>query len=235
MNVTSFMAVHAIAFQFARSDWEYVFNTFSFCYSVGYLFVTSSTGTINANLLGLGADLCFNASVQVDEVEAPGPPFTNGEFTAFGATRPGVLRAQPSMHVVVNLGTLGPVRFVDSSFWGSFRRHRVHGGRRTAGLHCLHLRERDQAPGEWKGVPALSATAGQLLVEGCQFQQKKSAQIYLGPGVSKALITGNIVAGQLSIMNLAGSGPNIVIANNAPDAAKDEDDEEDDETDSEEN
>ena len=54
---------HGRSFVFARSDWEYVFNTFSFGYAIGYHFVASEAGAMNGNLVGIGADLAVNASV----------------------------------------------------------------------------------------------------------------------------------------------------------------------------
>ena len=45
---------------------EYVLNTFSFGYAFGYHFLESSTGACNGNFLGIGADLCTNASVVVE-------------------------------------------------------------------------------------------------------------------------------------------------------------------------
>ena len=44
------------AFIFARSDWQYVYNTFCFGYKVGYKFIKSNRGVCNGNFLGIGAD-----------------------------------------------------------------------------------------------------------------------------------------------------------------------------------
>lgn len=79
----SYQLTHGRAFVFGRSDWEYVFNTFAFGYAIGYHFIHTATGDMNANLLGIGADLAINASVKVDASQAPGLLITNGEFTAF--------------------------------------------------------------------------------------------------------------------------------------------------------
>ena len=46
--------LHGRAFVFARTDWEYVFNTFAFGYALGYHFIKSSTGSCNGNFLGIG-------------------------------------------------------------------------------------------------------------------------------------------------------------------------------------
>ncbi len=49
------------AFILARSDWQYMLNTFCFGYKVGYKFIKSGTGSCNGNFLGLGADDCWRA------------------------------------------------------------------------------------------------------------------------------------------------------------------------------
>lgn len=42
---------HGRAFVFARTDWEYVLNTFVFGMAVGYHFVSSSSGSCNGEAL----------------------------------------------------------------------------------------------------------------------------------------------------------------------------------------
>ena len=39
---------------FARTDWEYVLNTFAFGYAIGYHFIASKEGSCNGNFLGIG-------------------------------------------------------------------------------------------------------------------------------------------------------------------------------------
>ena len=51
------------AFILARSDWQYMLNTFCFGYNVGYKFIQSGAGSCNGNFLGLGADDCWRAVV----------------------------------------------------------------------------------------------------------------------------------------------------------------------------
>jgi len=71
------------------------------------------------NFLGIGADLMTIASVMVDGAQAPGILITNGEFTAFNdPTWCSVCENFTSTHVIVNSGVKGPVRFVNSAFWG---------------------------------------------------------------------------------------------------------------------
>ena len=60
----TYQLTYGRAFVLGRSDWEYVFNTFAFGYAIGYHFIETSTGSMNGNFLGLGADLAINASVR---------------------------------------------------------------------------------------------------------------------------------------------------------------------------
>jgi len=106
------------AFLFARSDWEYVFNTFSFAYAVGYHFIETESGAMNGNFVGIGADCCTNVSVLVDASQKMGLLITNGEFTAFnnkGSCGPN----SKSVPVAVKVGkdNTGNVNFVNTAFW----------------------------------------------------------------------------------------------------------------------
>ena len=83
--VTTHSAKFGRAFVMARSDWEYVLNTFAFGYAVCYHFVRTPNGAMNGNLVGIGGDLCFNHSVLVDDSDPYGLLITNGEFTSWGA------------------------------------------------------------------------------------------------------------------------------------------------------
>ncbi len=75
------------AFIFARTDWQYVYNTFVFGYHVGYKFVKSPAGVCNGNFLGIGADDCQTALV-VEECAPFGVMITNGEFVSFHGPDP---------------------------------------------------------------------------------------------------------------------------------------------------
>ena len=56
---------------FARTDWEYVFNTFSYGYALGYHFIQSKSGACNGNFLGIGADMAVRGE-GCDDVEGRG-------------------------------------------------------------------------------------------------------------------------------------------------------------------
>ena len=46
INYTSIQAYHGVSFIFGATDWQYVFNTFSYLYSVGYQFIQTKNGNI---------------------------------------------------------------------------------------------------------------------------------------------------------------------------------------------
>ena len=64
-----FQQLYGVGFLIARTDWEYVLNTFVFGMSVGYKFVESAEGSCNGNFVGIGADCCANASVVVEAAD----------------------------------------------------------------------------------------------------------------------------------------------------------------------
>ena len=120
----SWQLVHGRAFVVARSDWEYFFNTFAFGYALGYHFIETEAGSCNGNFLGIGADMCVNASVQVDSCDAWGLLITNGEFTSFLDPHFGNLSSGvESSQIVVTASNTGAVRVVNSAFWGQPTQH----------------------------------------------------------------------------------------------------------------
>lgn len=82
-SYVGWQSVNGRGFVFARTDWEYVANTFVFGMAVGYDFVASAEGACNGNFAGIGADACQNASVRVSAADPWGILISNGEFTSF--------------------------------------------------------------------------------------------------------------------------------------------------------
>jgi len=75
--------IHGVGFDLRRADWIYMTNTFVFAMAIGYRFSESTDGITNGQFTGIGADMCSNASVQVDSVKHWGILIENGEFTSF--------------------------------------------------------------------------------------------------------------------------------------------------------
>ncbi len=189
--VLEFMYRHGESFVFGRTDWEYVLNTFSFGYHVGYRFIEGKTGACNGNFLGIGADASWHACV-VEQSQEPGLLITNGEFVSFDYLKlgGGVDPAQ----VLVKSPNRGPARFVNCSFWGPCRQIARLEAHSTVGFgDCTFC--------QWNHTfAAISATSGSVSISGCEFRQN-SPQIHLASTVRQAVITGNMANGPWRIHN----------------------------------
>lgn len=167
------------AFVFSRTDWEYVLNTFAFGYGVGYRFLASKSGACNGNFLGIGADDC-NVAVKVEQAASFGLLITNGEFTSFYGPNP--------TQVVVDAGNSGVVRFSNCAFWGPCDRIADIAGTGTVGFaDCTFV----QWDGRGKGLAAIRATGGNVMIRGCEFREDKE-HVLLEAGVRRAIVTDNL-------------------------------------------
>jgi hypothetical protein len=192
---------HGVAFEFARTDWHYVLNTFCFGYNIGYKFRSSKDGAPNGNFLGIGADDCFTAVV-VEATQPMGLQITNGEFTAFHGP-------DPAPWCAFHKDFDGAVRFVNCAFWGPTERIAVVDGHGVTGFSDCSFMQWDS---KRSGRPAIDAAGGSLIVRGCDFMEDK-AQIYLGKRVDRAVITDNLFNGKKRIKKDARG--TIIIKDNA--------------------
>jgi hypothetical protein len=188
------------AFIIARSDWQYVFNTFCFGYNIGYKFAETKAGVCNGNFLGIGADDCFTAVV-VENCAPFGLLISNGEFVSFHGPDPTMVRVAASNR--------GSIRFVNCAFWGPCNQIANLAGTGTTGFSDCTFVQWDHKK---EGRHALQASDGTVLVRGCEFRENKP-QIELGAAVRRAVITDNIMTGKLRLDNQAGA--KAVIANNS--------------------
>ena len=103
-----------VAFELARTDWHYVFNTFCFGYGVGYKFSASEKGSTNGNFLGSGGRF-LPPSRPRRAGPGSGLLITNGEFVGrWGSTDSVGLEVGPQVE--------GKVSLVNCSFWGPLDR-----------------------------------------------------------------------------------------------------------------
>lgn len=166
-----------MAFEFGRTDWEYVLNTFCYGANIGYRFHQTKHGTVNGNFLGIGADWCERAVV-VDACQMPGLLITNGEFV--GGDRSRVM-------LDVSVHNTGPVQLSNCSFWGPCPIAIRTEGKGTVSLNqCTFL---NQGKAE-KPVNTIEALAGSLLVSSCRFGID-CPDILLGEKLQSAVISGN--------------------------------------------
>lgn len=189
-----------VAFEFARTDWHYVQNTFCFGYGIGYKFSESEHGSANGNFLGIGADSCQRAVV-VDQAQTPGLLITNGEFVGrWGSTNSVCLEISPKAE--------GKVSLVNCSFWGPIDL-------------CVWLRSpiaQFTASAcnfvNWDcrnaGSPAIQLDAGRAIVQGCTFGEDQLS-VRVGSNVVSAILTANQALGGFVTDNQAGGRAQIAL------------------------
>ncbi len=176
------------AFIFGRSDWQYVLNTFCYGYRIGYRFIQTQAGVCNGNFLGIGADDCLIA-VQIDQTAPMGILITNGEFVSFRGEEPTMVRVSPQHS--------GTVRFVNCAYWGPNKQIAVIEGTGTVGFSDCTFMQWDK---DREGRHAIQAKGGTVLVRGCEFRDDRP-QVELGEGVRRAVVTDNVVTGEVRITN----------------------------------
>lgn len=196
-----------VAFELARTDWQYVLNTFCFGYGIGYKFSESKAGSANGNFLGLGADSCQRAVV-VDQAQPPGLLISNGEFVVrWSSTNAVCLEVGPDVE--------GKVSLVNCSFWGPIDRcvwMRSAAGQFTASAcNFVHWDNRGV------GSAAVQLDAGKAIVQGCTFGQDNS-HVQVGSNVVSAILTANQAAGGFRVENLAGRLAQIALNEEDPNA-----------------
>ncbi len=196
--------LHGVAFEFARTDWHYVANTFCFGYGIGYRFSASRHGSANGNFLGLGADSCERAVV-VEQAQPPGLLISNGEFVGrWGSTNAVCLEIAPDAG--------GKVSLANCSFWGPIDRcvwmRSAQGQFTASACHFVHWDNRGS------GSPAIQLDAGRSIVQGCTFAQDGVA-VAVASNVASAILIGNQAAGGFRVDNSAGERAQIAL--NEPD------------------
>ena len=182
------MALKGEPFIFGRTDWEYVFNTFSWGYNVGYHFIRTPNGVANGNFLGIGAD-ATNRAVVVDDCAPYGLLITNGEFVSMTGAEP--------TSVDIAASNTGVVQFQNCAFWGPASRIARIKGSGTVTFNTCNFNFWDK---DKKHLPAIEASGGNLLVTSCNFDHT-GRHIMLNAGVATAIITGNRFAGKTQITN----------------------------------
>lgn len=195
-----------VAFEFARTDWQYVLNTFCFGYGVGYKFSETKNGSCNGNFLGIGADSCRRA-VLVEECQAPGLLITNGEFV-------GRWESEDSVCIeIAESGSDGKVSLANCSFWGPVDRCvwlRTPKTQFTA--TATHFRDFDN---HGRGAPAIQLDTGKAIIQGNTFGEH-GTHVLVGADVQSAIIMGNQANGGLIVENGAGDRAQMVANENSP-------------------
>ncbi|MBP5274183.1 MAG: hypothetical protein ILO36_04530 [Abditibacteriota bacterium] len=193
---------NGVAFEFARSDRQYVLNCFCFGYGAGYKFSESDAGSCSGSFLGPGADCCAN-SVLVEACRAPGLLFTNGEFT-------GRWSSSDSCPAEIKQTAEGKVSFANCSFWGPvdtcIRTESPDGLLSVIGCHF----------DGWDAA-AIALGGGNAVIQGNTFADRYP-HIVVGEKTKSAEIAGNMSSRPLSVENRIGSRARIAGNGAAPPA-----------------
>ncbi len=145
-------------FIFARSDWEYVLNTFAWGFRTCYKFIERDNGACNGNFLGIGAD-GGQYCVWVEKTQSPGLLITNGQFVAFSGEKPTEVYTTPDFKGVVQLN--------NCSFWGPAHQCVLQQGDGVVSVNQCNFRHWGLKGDE--RVPAIETLSGNLTVTGCLF------------------------------------------------------------------
>lgn len=185
-GLIKFLGQNLIAFEFGRSDWEYVINTFVYGAKIGYRFYETKDGTVNGNFLGIGADWCGRA-VMVEECQVPGLLITNGEFVGGDGT---------DVFVEIGKANTGVVQFSNCAFWGPCPTVARIDGKGTVSLNQCNFHNH--------GKPAHAFTiegkGGDISIQGCRFGSDRP-DIKLGKNVNTAIISTNRFMKKKEILN----------------------------------
>jgi len=181
-----YIGENLVAFEFARTDWEYVLNTFEFGAKIGYRFYKGPDGAANGNFLGIGADWSGRALL-VEECQMPGLLITNGEFVGNPDT---------SIFMEIASTNTGPVQLGNCSFWGPASTiAKIDGGGTVSFSQCTFLNH-----GKDTEAFSIDALSGDINVSNCRFGVSRP-DIHLGKGVTTAVISGNQFRGSKDITN----------------------------------
>lgn len=200
-KIYQYMWQNCEGFVFARTDWEYVTNTFIFPANIGYRFIATKNGAMNGQLSGIGAD-AVNRCMVVDEIQPMGLLITNGQFVAFNGENP--------IEIVINPTCVGSVRLQNCNFWGPAVQNVVSHSQSFVSLsNCYFSSGMPKHPGK----ALVEADSGKLQVHGCSFATPEPS-ILLGKGLKHAIVTGNNGAQGVTISNQIGD--RAIISENEP-------------------
>ncbi len=186
-----YMFQNLVAFEFGRTDWEYVHNTFCFGARIGYRFydnrTSRGTGAANGNFLGIGADWC-RRSILVEASQTPGLLITNGEFVgADGADA--MMEVGPAHDGVVQLN--------NCSFWGPCQVVANLAGTGNVSLQQCTFHNHTSRPTR---DSTIDVSSGHVSIQNCRFGYD-GRDICLGGDVRTAIILGNWFRRSIEIDN----------------------------------
>jgi hypothetical protein len=197
---------HGVAFEFARTDWQYVLNTFCFGYGIGYRFSRTANGSCNGNFVGIGADCCRRAVV-VEACQPAGILITNGEFVGSWETDDSV-----GVEVLPGAG-VGKVSLTNCAIWGPLDngvRHRSAETNLT--LNACNLVSWDEGA---RGSAAVRVDAGTAILQGNTFLSG-GLDLEVEEGAVSVIAMANQAADGFDVANRAGEALQLVANQPSP-------------------
>ncbi|MDO8684764.1 MAG: glycosyl hydrolase family 28-related protein [Armatimonadota bacterium] len=173
-----YLGKNLIAFDIGFSDWEMLVDTFSFGAKIGYRFRTgvNTPKGCNGSFVGIAADSATRAIV-VEDCRHYGLLISNGQFVG---------KDNETIMEVAATNT-GIVQLTNCAFWGKCGKAVSVDGKGSVSLSQCNFQHWDYSE---KGLPAVEALDGDLIVQACQFQIARK-QVFLGENVKTAVIQGN--------------------------------------------
>lgn len=185
-TLIKYIGENLVGFEFARTDWEYVHNTFVFGAKIGYRFYGTDSGSVNGNFLGIGADWCGRA-LSVEHSQLAGLLITNGEFVGHNNT---------DIFMEVMPTHVGLVQLSNCSFWGPAASVAKIDGKGTVSFNqCAFLNQ-----GDASDVFTIDAISGDVNISNCRFGVNRP-DIRLRKDITTAVISGNQFQGAKHITN----------------------------------
>ncbi len=204
--------LNGTAFEFARTDWQYVANCFCFGYGAGYRFTDRGQGACNGNFVGLGADSCTN-SVSIEAIQPMGLAITNGEFV-------GRWNSSDACPIDIKEGVNGKISVMNCAFWGPINTC-IRSNSENARLSVIGSTfESWDAMGA--GAAAITVNKGVGIITGNTFAEKPK-HITIGSAASAAVITSNYSPSPLIVENGIGDACEISANIPKPRSFRDED------------
>ncbi len=182
-----------VAFEFGRTDWQYVTHTFCFGYGIGYRFSKTDAGSCNGSFVGIGADSC-RRGVYVEEAQKAGLLITNGEFVGRWGSTDSV-----GLEIAESVGQ-GKVNLNTCSFWGPLDVCLVSRSNKAQ----LSVSNTNFCDWDINGTdsPAVQLDAGKAIFQGNTFDDGR-VHVRVGAAVESAILMGNQGGGGFRFENAA--------------------------------
>lgn len=197
--------VNGVAYEFARTDWQYVTHTFCFGYGIGYRFSKTKAGSANGSFVGIGADSCRRA-VYVEDAQLAGLLITNGEFVGRWSSKDSV-----GIEIAETCGP-GKVNLANCAFWGPL--DMALWSRSPQAQLAVTNTNFCQWDINGTGSPAVRLDAGKATLQGNIFDDGQ-LHVAVNEDMGTTILMGNLGEGGFRVENHAGARAQLIGNENA--------------------